>query len=192
MDTNRIALIEDHLRDVASAFQTDPSIYMALTEAAYNSIQHGYPQEHDFRFPPLGRQWWATGSWSPVKSEVKLLVYDQGVGIPETLPTWKNWEKITEWVSAKHELASLFMKEHANLIEAALEVSRTSLTSGRGQGLKDVLSPVDVLGTGKVRILSGKGQVGYSPGGAITKRENSLHLGGTLIEWTIPVPPGHE
>ena len=79
------------------------------------------------------------------------------------------------------------LKEHATMIEAALEVSRTSLTSGHGQGLRDVVSPVDQLEGGRVRILSGKGQVLYEKGGKLGKVERTQHLGGTLIEWTIPV-----
>ena len=73
------------------------------------------------------------------------------------------------------------------MIEAALEVSRTSLTSGHGQGLTDVLAPVEELKGGRDRILSGRGQVSYSYGSPIEKKEHSQHLGGTFIEWTIPV-----
>ncbi|WP_420415941.1 hypothetical protein [Marinovum algicola] len=188
LDRPKLALIEDHLREIARAFEQEPSIYMALTEAAYNTIRHGYPDGYEFKFPTLKDQWWATGSWSPASSKVRLILYDQGVGIAETLPTWDHWEDLTKWLSSKHPLLSQVFKEHANMIEAALEVSRTSLTSGHGQGLKDVVSPVDQLGGGSVRILSGKGQVLYEFGGKIAKIEMSQHLGGTLIEWTIPVP----
>ena len=73
------------------------------------------------------------------------------------------------------------------MIEAALEVSRTSLTSGHGQGLRDVIAPVDVLGGGEVKILSGRGQITYTGQESVSKVEMSQHLGGTLIEWTIPV-----
>ena len=187
LDKQKLAQIEIHLREVASAFKQDPSIYMALTEAAYNSIRHGYPKDYDFKYPTFMGQWWATGSWSPARSEVNLIIYDQGVGIADTLPTWDHWEALTNWLSSRHPMISKVLKEHANMIEAALEVSRTSLTSGHGQGLNDVISPVDQLGCGQVRILSGKGQVLYECGGKCSKIERSQHLGGTLIEWTIPI-----
>ncbi len=188
LDRSRLADIQDHLQAVAHAFHQDPSIYTALTEATYNSLKHAYPPEHKFDFPPLGKYWWATGSWSPERSEVRFLVYDQGVGIPDTLPKWEHWERIVSWISQRFPGTGTLLQEHANLIEAALEVSRTSLTSGHGQGLRDVLSPIDVYQAGRVRILSGKGQLSYSPDGTVKKQENGLHLGGTLIEWTIPVP----
>lgn len=188
LDRKKIAAIEDHLRSVAESLQQDPSIYQALTEAAYNSITHGYPSDYEFEFVPLRGQWWATGSWSPEKSRVKLIVYDQGVGIPQTLPSWDQWEKTITWLSGRHKILSQVLKEHASVIEAALEVSRTSLTSGHGQGLKDVVSPVDELKIGKVRILSGKGEVVYAYDEPLKKIERTQHLGGTLIEWTIPVP----
>lgn len=188
LDRSKLALIEDHLRTIANVFQQEPSIYMALTEAAYNSIKHGYPKDYDFKFTTLKNQWWATGSWSPERSEIKLIIYDQGVGIAETLPSWDHWEELNNWLSSKHPVLSKVLKEHASMIEAALEVSRTSLTSGHGQGLLDVVSPVDQLGGGCVRILSGRGQVLYEKDQKIVKIERSQHLGGTLIEWTIPVP----
>ncbi len=188
LDIAKLALIEDHLRMIANAFQQEPSIYGALIEAAYNVIKHGYPEGYDYRFPTIKDQWWATGSWSPGKSEVKLIIYDQGVGIAETLPLWDHWEKLNSWLSSQHDIVSKALKEHANMIEAALEVSRTSGTPGSGQGLRDVVSPVDQLGGGRVRILSGKGQVLYEKHGKLAKVEQSQHLGGTLIEWTIPVP----
>ncbi|WP_339690076.1 hypothetical protein [Celeribacter baekdonensis] len=187
LDRERISMIEEHLRMIAAAFDQEPSIYTALTEAAYNSINHGYPDDHEFVYRPIKNTWWATGSWSPDQQNVKLIVYDQGVGIPTTLPAWDHWETLRGWMSNKFDKLATALKQDASMIEAALEVSRTSLTSGHGQGLKDVVSPIDVLGKGQVRILSGKGEVRYSSDGSIYKTERSQHIGGTLIEWTIPV-----
>lgn len=187
LDRKRIVQIEDDLRGLATALEQESSIYSALTEAAYNCLKHAYPAGCNFRFPPLGKYWWATGSWSPERSEVRIIVYDQGVGIAETLPRWNHWEKIRKQLTKKAKIAGQLLGEHSNMIEAALEVSRTSLTSGHGQGLTDVLAPVEELKGGRVRVLSGRGQVSYSYGSHIEKKEHCQHLGGTLIEWTIPV-----
>lgn len=75
------------------------------------------------------------------------------------------------------------------MIKAALEVSRTSrgVGSGRGQGLTDVVSPIDELGDGRLRILSGRGCILHRPGDDIKCVEFERDLDGTLIEWVIPV-----
>ena len=106
------------------------------------------------------------GMLVPKKSEVKLVLYDQAVGgsasefhIYETLPAWTHYEKIVSHISRTSDKVAIKLREHASMIEAALEISRTSLTSGHGQGLRDVVAPVDVLGGGEVRILSGRGQL---------------------------------
>jgi len=187
LDTRKIATIKTHLVKVAKILGQDPLIYGAMTEAAYNSILHAYPDNHNYQYRPLRNMWWATASWSIRGSEVRFLVYDQGVGIAETLPAWDHWEKIREFLSSFANPLSTLLKEHSNMIEAAVEVSRTSLTSGHGQGLCDILSPIDTLQAGSLRILSGKGQILYEYGKGIKKTENLEHLGGTLIEWRIPV-----
>lgn len=198
LDTEKIACMQDRLFKAAQFFQQEPLIYGAMVEAAGNSLEHAYPSGHDYEFQPFGRQWWATGSWAPAKDEVRFLVYDQGVGISATLQSWSLWEQVRERISTAvggisetaGGLASTILKEHSSLIEAALETSRSSRPAGqgRGNGLSDIISPINELDGGKLRILSGRGEVIYRSGGRTEKKERSLHLGGTLIEWTIPIP----
>lgn len=184
LDTDACAALEDQLRDVASAFQQEPSIFEALAEATHNAVDHAYPENYEWRFPPLRRRWWATGSWHTSRQEVKFLVYDQGVGIPATLPRWDYWEAVR---GALPEWTGNLSRDHAKLIRAALDISRTSKGPGRGRGLNDVISLLKYIKGGRVRILSGKGQVLYHGEDRIELSERELHLGGTLIEWTIPV-----
>lgn len=186
-DGEKIGSITIRLSEVAAAFRQDPLIYGAMTEAAYNCCLHAYPSDHTYEFRPLKQRWWATASWSVTANEVRFLVYDQGVGIAETLPRWHRFEHIAGWMSENFGPTQPFFKDHSRMIEAALEVSRTSLGGGHGKGLQDVVQPIDAYGKGKLRILSGKGAILYEAGGKVTRREHTLHLGGTLIEWTIPV-----
>lgn len=172
--------ILEFLRRVAQKLGQDPSIYPALTEAAYNATLHAYPDEEDFEFPILAKTWWATAFWSVEEGVVKFMVYDQGVGIPQTLPRSQHWEQIRGWLGA-------LAQDSSRLIEAALEADRSSLEGGHGKGLKDVIAPIEHIPNSKVRILSGKGQVLYRNNETIERRDEQLHLGGTLIEWTIPV-----
>jgi hypothetical protein len=174
----------EFLGDVAQFLQQDPRIYAALTEAAYNATLHAYPNGYDFEFPPLRKRWWMTACWRPKEGDVKFLVYDQGVGIPETLPRSGWWEHIR---LAAVKLSKGSLSDDASMIEAAIQVSRSSLAGGHGKGLRDIVSPVLSLPGGCVRILSGRGTyICYSDGRA-ERRNHPQHIGGTLVEWTIPV-----
>lgn len=186
-DGAKITQITKQMEAVAQAFSHDPLIYGAMLEATYNGFLHGYPKDFDYTYPPLRGQWWATASWSPRENTVRFIVYDQGVGIAHTLPTWTRYEKLIGWISQRSSVASTIFKEHALMIEGALEVSRTSRTVGHGQGFSDMMAPVDAMLNSSLRILSGKGEVLYKNGEGIKKVEHDLHLGGTLVEWTFPV-----
>lgn len=187
------------LEGAATILQQDPAIYAGLVEAAYNVTKHAYPEQHDWLFPPVIKGWWATAAWSPSDRCVKFLVYDQGVGIPETLPRWDGWEKVRSRVLSALEAlvppvasaSGILMKDASRLIEAALEVDRTSLQGGHGKGLQDVIAVAQNITGAEVRILSGTGQVLYRSDGTKVLRDETLHLGGTLIEWTIPVGLPH-
>ena len=181
----KIALIQEHLEKVAEIFEQDPMYYGAMFEAAHNSWDHAYPKGIEFKYQHVHR-WWATASWNTENETIKLLVYDQGVGIAETLPRSQIWEQVKGLLGAV-PYASLIVKDQASMIAAALEVARTSKGSGRGQGFRDIVAPIDQLGSGKLRILSGKGEILYTSGGSVVKTEKTMHVGGTLIEWTVPV-----
>ncbi|RPE63079.1 hypothetical protein EDD53_2674 [Pacificibacter maritimus] len=183
----RIAEISSRLSGIASAFEQDPVMYCAVLEAAYNGVLHGYPEKFSFQYPPLHKTWWATASWSPKEQTVKFIVYDQGVGISETLPRSKLYEKVVASLSSVTPVGSTLFKSDSTMIEAALKVSRTSRSDGHGQGLRDIVAPVESMAGAKLRILSGCGEVLYRQGEQISKRDRSNHIGGTLVEWTIPV-----
>jgi len=179
-------ILED-LRSVAEILHQDPFVYGALVEAAYNAKLHAYPEDHDYEFPPIIQGWWATASWNPEEGIVKFLVYDQGVGIPATLPRWQGWEQIRAWLSSTLGSIAVNLKDSSNLIQAAIRIDRTSLQGGHGKGLQDVIAPVEGTPGSSVRILSGNGSVLYDHSGNIEKKDEALHIGGTLIEWRLPV-----
>jgi hypothetical protein len=104
-------------------------------------------------------------------------MYDQGVGIARTLPKSSFWEQIR---------ALRFERTDADLIDAAIEVRRSSTTiQGRGRGLDEIVSYIDAEGRGRLRIVSGNGEVCYMPDQARTRRTLPARLIGTLIEWQI-------
>ena len=55
-------------------------LYAAVTEAMTNVVQHAY--EPSRRYP----RWWLAGGWNARTSQVAIVIYDRGMGIPRTLP----------------------------------------------------------------------------------------------------------
>ena len=189
-DGEMIWEIGEHLSTVASVFEQDPVIYAALVEAAYNSTLHGYPEGYEYEFKPIRKRWWATACWYPHENVVRFLVYDQGVGIAATLPRSRHWESVRNLLSKLPVVGGL-AQDSSSMIEAAIEVCRTSRSGGHGKGLSDVVAPIKGLRGARVRILSGRGSYICYGDGRIEKGDNALSLGGTLIEWTIPTGSGH-
>jgi hypothetical protein len=120
------------------------TVYEAISEAIANT-RHAYPPDVAIWPTKATGSWWAAGTWNSATDVVSLQIYDQGVGIPATLPRSEHWSNIVK-------LAGLGEKLHpertdARLIEAALEVGRTSTgQQGRGKGLAEMASWVDKLG----------------------------------------------
>lgn len=187
LDAELLQRTLERLNSVAQILHRDPFVYGALVEAAYNAKMHAYPDEHEYEFPPTIKGWWATASWNPGEGYVKFLVYDQGVGIPATLPRWQGWETVRSWLVTNLGPIGVNLNDASHLIEAALAVDRTSLGGGHGKGLQDVVAVVRSTAGSSVRILSGTGSILYTYNGLVEKKDEALHIGGTLIEWRIPV-----
>lgn len=175
------------LSTISAVLHGDPTIYGALVEAAYNVEKHAYPNEFNWRFQPIVKGWWATASLDPVRECVMFIVYDQGVGIAQTLPRWEGWEKVRGILAHLPFRVGAGLNDESNMIKAALEVDRTSLSGGHGKGLQDIVSVVQGFADAEVRILSGQGSLLYKRDEAVDLIDRTLHIGGTLIEWTIPL-----
>jgi len=189
----RVQNIRLRLESVAEFFDQGPQVYEAMIEATDNAVRHGYKLPELLLYPPaMDSSWWATADYSPDHHLVRVLVFDQGVGIAATLDRWDKWELVRGYIQSVTGDQDFF-NDDAAMIEAALKVSRTSeaMGSGHGQGLRDILSPVEETGSGSVRILSGRGGILYDKAKGVQRIQLSSHIGGTLIEWTLPVkqPP---
>jgi len=79
-------------------------------------------------------------------------------------------------------------KTDANLILSALEIGTTRTEKpGRGKGLDQMHDVIRQAGGGYMRIMSGRGDVTVKCDGKPGKRQLSSHIGGTMIEWSIPI-----
>lgn len=184
-NAKKIYKLNEQLHEVFSKFSAKHFHHRAMLEATNNVIDHAYDESLPLKYAGQpGKQWYATGSYDPSKKALRFFVYDQGAGIPSSLLNKPDWRRALEDV-----LGSLFGVQHdADIIEAAFEIgrSRTGLAE-RGKGLRDIRNVLDQTGSGYLRIISGKGDYLETADHVVQKRSHGSHIGGTLVEWSLPV-----
>lgn len=157
------------------------TVYEAISEAIANT-RHAYPRDAAIWPSKNTGRWWAAGTWNSDTNVISLQLYDQGVGIPSTLPRSEHWSDILRMPGLSGRLHPERLDNR--LLQAALEVGRTSTgQQGRGKGLAEMASWVDKLASGFLRITSGKGSIIYRPGGVVSGTSRRAPFFGTLIEW---------
>ncbi len=183
-DMEKASALSEELQAVAGASlgQEEMLLNDAITEAMTNSVQHAYPGRSIGGFPVLRGRWWATGSYDRARQRLNVLIYDQGIGIPATLPSSKLWDRITSRIPGFKEL----MPDDARLIEEAIQEGRSSKnTEGRGLGLAEIADLVYNSPGGYLRIISGRGEVRIQPGVDPVLQNHQRPLGGTLVEISL-------
>lgn len=159
-----------------------------LEEAITNVSHHAYPP--NVSYLPDDKSWYMTGAYDVDSKELKVIFYDQGIGIPKTLPASTLWEKVKKKAEKLSEATGLSLDNYdATMIRAAMEVSRTRTgEEERGKGLKDMLEFLNQRGQGYLSILSLKGLYRRTISGE-EQQEKSVQfqtpLPGTLIIWTV-------
>ena len=155
-------------------------IYEGLCEAMTNTTEHAYQHRELLKPPFLEGQWWMTGSVTSDGLAMDVVFLDQGISIPAHLPrTWE--EKL------------ILVGGDAMMIKAAVEAGRSATDAmNRGRGLAQIQDLVDRAGTGRLRILSRRGEYIYDNNQKNSVRTRALvgDIGGTLIHWRLAVQSG--
>jgi hypothetical protein len=184
-DGEKVEQLQSDLISLAKFFKPKQYIFRALLEATNNAIEHAYENNAELLYPiPGGKRWYATASYDMMNDSLRFFVYDQGIGIPESLRTKDTWRQ------KLHELTDrLGLSDHdSDLIDAAFQIGKTRTgQKERGKGLKDMQSVLEKAGAGYIRVISGQGDCTLSAHEHVEKRRHSSHIGGTLVEWSIPV-----
>jgi hypothetical protein len=155
-----------------------------LSEAITNVTHHAYPEDSDWKFIKRDKVWYLTGAYNRDTKEIKVIFYDQGIGIPRSLPASEMWERVLNYLSTYPRIEK---RRDATMLKAAVELSRTS--SGqidRGKGLQDLLEFVKQRGEGYLSIMSQRGLYKFSIAAGVesVKTEHFDNpLQGTLIIW---------
>ena len=149
----------------------------ALKEAMGNAVEHAYVRPG--RFPVQTGKWWCAAYVNPFQSEMMIILYDQGVGIPETLDATL-FEAIKAIVTTR-----AWQPGDGHMIAAATELFRTSTgQSGRGRGFRDMKKFIDSCDDGELRVLSNRGSYCYMKGMERISDEVAS-ICGTLVEWRV-------
>ena len=184
-ETNKARQLRESLSEVIGD-KIDKWTFLrgGLDEAITNVSHHAYPKS--LKVPSRDKNWYLTGSFSSETSELKIAFYDQGVGIPNSLPASEVWEKILKFLS---NVAVSDRRLHKTLLKAAVKLDRTSTDANdRGKGLQDLLTFIKQRGSGYLSIISLKGLYKYTMYNGV-EREKSFsfknELPGTLIIWSV-------
>lgn len=158
-------------------------LHMGITEAITNVSHHAYP--NITKTKRRDRNWYLTGSYDPDLRQLKIVFYDQGIGIPESLPASKIREKVAVFM-ADYGLAT--GRKDAILIRAAMEIARTSTgDDDRGKGLNDLVEFARQRQNGYLSILSNYGLYKITvTDGVVSDYTYAFRnrVLGTLIIWT--------
>ncbi len=162
--------------------ETTEILYEGLLEAMNNVTSHAYPsQGRKAHIPMLRGQWWAAGHWDNQHKEVGVLIYDQGVGIPATLPNSRHGTLLAE-IQRRLGLGN----SDPECIRAAMEIGTSSSESQHhGRGMASLRHAVDRVADGHLLILSGAGAYRHQADGQEDTFALRTSLGGTFIEWRI-------
>ncbi|WP_036301755.1 hypothetical protein [Methylotenera sp. L2L1] len=161
-------------------------LHSGLSEAIVNVSHHAYPKEQGYS--EGDKNWYLTASFDNSNNELKVVFYDQGIGIPKSLPASKFKEKLLEYLST---FPILERKRDETLLKAAVQLDRTSTDEpDRGKGLQDLLEFTRQRRDGSLSILSLKGlfelEIKDGSESVRTSRFDNP-VSGTLIIWTVIV-----
>ena len=155
-------------------------LFEGLSEAMTNVAQHAYPEHDRFKL----QQWWLSASYDDEGRSLSVTFYDQGEGIPRTLPSSKIFEQIK---------AAFSVWSDSQKIEAAMEVGRSATNrKERGKGLKNFIEFARTHREGRLSIFSlrGRYRIEWKRDGnqifeTTNRQDHENSIGGTLIEWSV-------
>lgn len=156
-------------------------LYKPMIEAIKNAVEHAYPREFNSKHieGTLGSRWWLLGVVNKNTRKISIIVYDQGVTIPASLPSNNWWEGAKKIIHGRPESDSL-------QIEAAVEYGKTRTgLEERGKGLADIVAIAHSDVDNHVQIYSRWGRY-HSIGTEVQNVPQSpVPLSGTLIRWDV-------
>lgn len=171
-------------------------LYGAMVEGVMNVVRHAYPENISTKFPHIGK-WWITGSASKKNRSINITIYDQGISIPRSLPTWnkyESWKKNIESEIGICPLADSVKFDGLAILKAVETAVSSTSDTHRGLGLSQMRNFINCCKSGFLRIISRNGMATFIPNSpthfirkipTAAAKSYSHSIGGTLIEWNI-------
>lgn len=162
-------------------------VYDGLGEAIQNVEDHAYPDNAVYANPVVKR-WWMTGAVEPTKKRFNLVIYDQGISIPTSLPRWSRYDefKATFLNAIGREYNTDDLERDGETIAQAVALGQSSTGEPwHGKGLPLMREIVENASDGSLRILSRCGEYVYQLGQKPSCRSFAVPLSGTLVEWNL-------
>ncbi|WIH85025.1 ATP-binding protein [Brachyspira pilosicoli] len=146
------------------------TLKVGITEAILNTHHHAYPDNFINNSIYKDKKWWILGYINMDDNNIKIMIYDQGITIPDTLDEKKYM---------------IFNKNDAEKIYTAVETDKSSTNmSNRGMGLQSIKMYAKKSDNGELVIISKKGYYKYAKNiDKIDSKLLKLDLKGTLISW---------
>jgi hypothetical protein len=164
-----------------------------LQEAMNNIQAHAYPVDIAPRLKPMpSMRWWIAGYRNATAREIVFMAYDQGVGIPCTLPRTFAETARAALAAVGRALGDNGATIDHHLLMAAMRIGRTSTGQAQhGKGLNDFRRLIDssAEGAGSLRVLSGHGAYLYTSRDGEHSDPLSRLFDGTLIVWRLADSP---
>lgn len=168
----------------------DAEPYGGMFEAVLNSHSWAYPADADWEYPAL-KNWWLTGAVDLTVGRVTVVVFDQGVSIPVSLPHWKHWGKLESRVKGLLARAGLATdvgnsSNDGLAIRLAMTISKSQTNLPQhGKGLHTMVEVAQRARHGRLRILSRNGEYVWETGRRPQSATYRNPIGGTLVEWVL-------
>lgn len=162
-------------------------VYGALIEAIENSILHAYK---GIGGGAVVRRWWMTGAVDSANKHVNIVVYDQGLSIPATLPSWAEWGWVEGGLARLRRRLGAVTNDQgfddAAKIRLAMNAPRSSTGhSNRGKGFPAFKQVLAFCRAGNLRIVSRRGEFLMQSGKKPVSKALKTPLTGTLVEWDL-------
>ena len=160
--------------------------YESIQEAIENSLFHAYSGRNSTGYQWAGKRCWQTAVYDSSTNIIRLFIYDQGIGIPESIS--RSDEEHNK--NLIENLISAFIQpSDAQIIDSAFSVGKTSKNiSGSGHGMSTMHGLLGDNEEAYIRVISGTGDVIKKKTGNSSLRTFPAGLGGTLVEWCLPLP----
>ncbi|MGR5149648.1 hypothetical protein ACQKP8_24260 [Photobacterium alginatilyticum] len=159
-------------------------LYRSCFEAVANACEHAYTDKIESPKPFSIERWWFFVG--VLNDKITVLICDLGHGIPKTLEVTQE-EGLLSKIWSKLNLTSK-PSEECTLIRASTMVKETRTKEVyRGKGGADVKTFVDQTENSSLVIFSNRGTYRYKGENKPSRAyDNTLSIGGTIVEWTIP------